>query len=153
MSFFVHSPNGTITIDGETFDLDLFMKVFPDYSLPQGMEKRKYIQEDYHYVSDGMRIYHQEVPWHNGDKIISRLKDLIAVRSHWDEAKKLEEQEAENLQFQSKPYQEKRKSEYPPIEDMVIALWEYIVEEREFSTKEIQTLRNSIKQKYPKKDA
>ena len=44
MSFFVHSPNGTITIDGETFDLDLFMKVFPDYSLPQGMEKRKYIQ-------------------------------------------------------------------------------------------------------------
>ena len=50
-------------------------------------------------------------------------------------------------------YTEARAAEYPPIEDMVIALWEYIVEEREFSTKEIQTLRNSIKQKYPKKDA
>ena len=63
-----------------------------------------------------------------------------------------EEKEVELLQQEQRPYQEKRKSEYPPIDDLVVAIWEYIIEERTDKTKKIQDIRNKIKLKYPKKD-
>lgn len=153
MSFFAHRNDNKIVIDDEFFPLDLFLRVFPEYSLPQGMERRKYTQGEHHYVTDGSRVFHQEMPWHLGDKIISRLPDLISVRALWEQQQREEEKESEELQFQNKPYQDKRKSEYPPTDDLIVALWEYIIEERPVSAREIQKQRKEIKKKYPKKDA
>ncbi len=153
MGFFSHRSDNKIVINDELFSLELFQKVFPEYSLPPGMERRKYTQGEHHYVSDGVSVFHQEVPWHLGDKILSKLTDLISVRSLWEKHKKEEDIEAEKLQFKQQPYQEKRKSEYPPINDLIVALWEHIIEERPpVKIKEIQELRKEIKKKYPKKD-
>lgn len=44
----------------------------------------------------------------------------------------------------------KRSQEYPPINDLIVALWEKIVEGNDSSCEELQDKRMQIKQKYPK---
>lgn len=49
-----------------------------------------------------------------------------------------------------------RASEYPSVEELVVALWEKLVEQDGLTSPKIQELqnkRNSIKEKYPKLDA
>jgi hypothetical protein len=152
MTTFVHRPDNKIIINGEVFSIKLFQKIFPKYSLPQGMERRNYEQGKHHYVSDGLKVFHQEVPWHLGDKIISRLKDLISVRNLWEEELRKDQEETIELQKNQRPYQEKRKEEYPPIDDLIVALWEHTIEGRSKKIKEIQEIRKQVKKKYPKKD-
>ena len=47
-------------------------------------------------------------------------------------------------------YADKRKSEYPPIDDLIVALWENVVEERAASVISLEATRQAIKAKYPK---
>ena len=48
------------------------------------------------------------------------------------------------------PYDQKRRAEYPPINDLIVALWENVVEERAASVIELEAKRQEIKAKYPK---
>jgi len=50
----------------------------------------------------------------------------------------------------NRPYGEKRKSEYPPLNDLIVALWEGVVEERMASIMKLEVKRQEIKAKYPK---
>ena len=50
----------------------------------------------------------------------------------------------------TRPYDEQRKSEYPPIDELVVALWEGVVEERMASITELEAKRQGVKTKYPK---
>jgi len=50
----------------------------------------------------------------------------------------------------TRTYAEKRQAEYPSINELVVALWEGVVEERMASVTELEGLRQSIKTKYPK---
>ena len=47
-------------------------------------------------------------------------------------------------------YQRNRKAEYPSIEELVVALWENVVEERAASVISLEATRQAIKTKYPK---
>jgi len=47
-------------------------------------------------------------------------------------------------------YQRNRKAEYPSIEELVVALWENVVEERAASVISLESTRQAIKNKYPK---
>ncbi len=47
-------------------------------------------------------------------------------------------------------YQRDRKREYPSIEELVVALWEGVVEERMAAVTQLETLRQAVKAKYPK---
>ena len=47
-------------------------------------------------------------------------------------------------------YQRNRKAEYPSIEELVVALWENVVEERAASVISLEATRQAIKNKYPK---
>jgi hypothetical protein len=47
-------------------------------------------------------------------------------------------------------YARNRKGEYPNIEELVVALWESVVEERLAPAIELQAKRQAIKNKYPK---
>ena len=47
-------------------------------------------------------------------------------------------------------YADKRKAEYPSIDDLVVAMWEGVVEERMASVTRLEGLRQAIKTKYPK---
>ena len=47
-------------------------------------------------------------------------------------------------------YQRDRQVEYPSIDELIVALWEGVVEERMASVTALEGLRQSIKTKYPK---
>ena len=50
----------------------------------------------------------------------------------------------------NRPYDEQRKSEYPSIDELIVALWEGVVEERMASVTALEVLRQAVKDKYPK---
>jgi len=47
-------------------------------------------------------------------------------------------------------YDQLRKNEYPSIDELIVALWEGVVEERMESVVALETLRQAVKTKYPK---
>lgn len=47
-------------------------------------------------------------------------------------------------------YQELRAKEYPSTDELIVALWELIVEKRPETANELQAKREAVKQKYPK---
>jgi len=49
-----------------------------------------------------------------------------------------------------RPYNEKRQSEYPSIDELIVALWEGVVEERMESATALEELRQAVKAKHPK---
>ena len=62
--------------------------------------------------------------------------------------------EAEVARMQSEQdatqYQRDRQAEYPSIDELVVALWEGVVEERMASVTALEGLRQAVKTKYPK---
>jgi len=49
-----------------------------------------------------------------------------------------------------RPYNEKRVLEYPSIEELTVALWEGVVEERMQAVTQLEIKRQAVKAKYPK---
>jgi len=47
-------------------------------------------------------------------------------------------------------YQRNRQAEYPSIDELIVALWEGVVEERMASVTALEVLRQAVKDKYPK---
>ena len=47
-------------------------------------------------------------------------------------------------------YARKRKEEYPPMEELIVALWEGVVEERMAAVTLLEGKRQAVKLKYPK---
>ena len=62
--------------------------------------------------------------------------------------------EAEIVRLQTEydalQYQRDRKSEYPALDEIVVALWEAVIEERMASSIDLQGKRTAVKNKYPK---
>ena len=50
----------------------------------------------------------------------------------------------------SQEYARKRKAEYPSIDELVVALWEGVVEERMAAVTSLEGKRQAVKTKYPK---
>ena len=50
----------------------------------------------------------------------------------------------------TRTYAEKREAEYPSLDDLIVALWEGVVEERMASVTALEALRQAVKTKYPK---
>ena len=47
-------------------------------------------------------------------------------------------------------YKRDRQAEYPSIDELIVALWEGVVEERMASVTALEGLRQAVKTKYPK---
>lgn len=62
----------------------------------------------------------------------------------WEESK----DEYLQLEEDKKKISDLRKSEYPSIEEMVIALWERVIEDKQQSAVDIQNIRRLVKEKY-----
>ena len=50
----------------------------------------------------------------------------------------------------TRTYDEKRKAEYPSTNELVVALWEGVVEERMQAVTQVEIKRQAVKAKYPK---
>ena len=53
-------------------------------------------------------------------------------------------------EYDSQAYARNRQAEYPSIDELVVALWEGVVEERMASVTKLEGLRQAVKTKYPK---
>jgi hypothetical protein len=53
-------------------------------------------------------------------------------------------------EYDSQEYARNRQAEYPSIDELVVALWEGVVEERMASVTALEGLRQAVKAKYPK---
>ncbi len=62
-----------------------------------------------------------------------------------EEAKAAEEKAARDAD-----HSWKRKAEYPSLDELVVALWEGVVEERMASVTKLEIKRQAVKAKYPK---
>ena len=51
--------------------------------------------------------------------------------------------------FNAQAYARNRQAEYPSINDLIVALWENVVEERAASVISLEATRQAIKAKYP----
>jgi len=47
-------------------------------------------------------------------------------------------------------YDQLRRNEYPSINDLIVALWENVVEERASAVVSLESKRQAVKSKYPK---
>ena len=54
------------------------------------------------------------------------------------------------VEWDAQEYARNRQAEYPPLNDLIVALWENVVEERAASVIELEAKRQEIKAKYPK---
>ena len=53
-------------------------------------------------------------------------------------------------EYDSQEYARNRQAEYPSIEELVVAMWEGVVEERMASVTRLEGLRQAVKTRYPK---
>ena len=53
-------------------------------------------------------------------------------------------------EYDAQEYARNRQAEYPSLDDLIVALWESVVEERTDAVTELEIKRQSVKDKYPK---
>ena len=70
-----------------------------------------------------------------------------------DEESKILEERANAIEEQindAEAYSKKRKAEYPSVDELIVALWEGVVEERMAAVTKLEAKRQAVKLKYPK---
>ena len=140
----------TIKINGVAFPLDLFMQLEPEY---ESVEYRLYIPEETHTIIEGGHQKGGPLDWEEGNRYILHLKNLHYLQAQ----SKLDDEErqvvVEREKHEALPYYEKRKKEYPPIEELVVSMWENLVKKNPTLKKSVlEQKRQEIKNKYPKPD-
>jgi len=154
MGKFEHKQDGTIVINSVKMPLGLFLRLEPSYTLPAGAKGQTYVQgKGRHIVAK--TPYRITGSWGEGDRYISREREFAAAML----TESLEYKEARDLvakvEAKRRTSQEKRKAEYPSIDELVVALWKHIVEGKSLSecgASDLQAVRESVKSKYPKEN-
>lgn len=154
MIFFKHHED-KITINDQVIDFFVFLKLEPDYEMPTKAKTVTYIPGKLHSWNDGKTNHNLGTTWPQGDRYISRLDEFLMLQKEED----LDNQDTEKLVRDEREkrleYDRKRKLEYPKIEELVIAMWEKLIEKKtldESGVKEIQAIREKIKTDYPKSE-
>ena len=86
--------------------------------------------------------------WNNKEKVYANLiihTDDEKPTQEWLEAELKSQQDAYD-----NDYARNRKEEYPSIDELVVALWEGVVEERMAAVTSLEGKRQAVKAKYPK---
>lgn len=152
MGTFVHHPDGYVIINGERFEMDIFLDVEPDYSLPNPAIHRSYEQGKHHVLSNGKDAWSSQFPWLQGDIYISRLNDFILMRLA-DEQDTLDARDAAfKAEFEQLSPADQRKQKFPQVSEMIEALWRHIVEGEDLNKSgctTIQALRDAVRDQYP----
>lgn len=147
---FVHKADNTIHINGVKIPIEVLKTFDPNYTLPTGIKSVRYtvdptLKTGYHFQHDGSRNLRAEHPCPSLDHYIANLQSIKAIA---DDIK----QDSIDVEQLLTPHTEKRKKEYPDIEELVVALWELIVESNPSAmqrVQDIQSRRLHTKQKYP----
>ena len=100
-----------------------------------GLKKLGFSENDYVLQDDGDGTFIAE--W-KSDQPQPSVSAIETAESEWQA-----EQDATQ-------YQRDRQAEYPSMNELIVALWEGVVEERMASVTALEGLRQAVKTKYPK---
>ena len=153
---FFQQNGDTININNQVkLALSQFRTLEPTYpNLPAGYTERYYEQGVRHDLIGSNQVpIRQENVWQDGDRYLKRIEDFVRLQEIINAEQSLVDQAVNEELDKRKPYDELRRREYPNIEEMVIALWENLVEKQTKAVSgvaAIQKKRTEIKKKYPK---
>jgi len=93
------------------------------------------VTTDFTLQNDGDGVYIKE--WLS-DKPKPTTADIEVAHAEWQS------------EYDAQEYARNRKAEYPSIDELIVALWEGVVEERMAAVTSLEGKRQAVKTKYPK---
>ena len=101
----------------------------------QGLIQLGFKSEDFVLRDDGNGAYIEK--WlSSSDR--PTTADIEAAHTEWQ------------AEHDAQEYARNRKAEYPSVDELVVALWEGVVEERMAAVTKLEAKRQAVKLKYPK---
>jgi hypothetical protein len=139
-----------IFIDGLEIPFEVFKILEPNYNPQSGMEALNYNGEVLVVRTNGITSTISG-KWKDGERYIQRKKDFISLLGM---LRKEDSEVNEEVNAITDP-SGCRKNAFPNIDELVVALWEHIVEKKSLNDSgidELQMKRISVKDKYPLKE-
>lgn len=150
---FTHQADGTIVVGRTRIPLDLFRLLEPQYQLPPDCYSMTYDPSSgrvYDRDSSQGSRYTVHGAWEDGDRFIAREAEFAAMVETDRIETMMARRDAAAAIAERTSYADLRKGEYPSHGELVVALWEMVMENDLRKAYTLQRLREQIKAKYPK---
>ena len=92
-------------------------------------------ENDFILQNDGDGVFIKE--WFS-DESRPTTADIEAAHAEWQ------------AEYDAQEYARNREAEYPSVDELIVALWEGVVEERMAAVTKLEAKRQAVKLKYPK---
>ena len=148
---FERIPSGDFVVEGITIPKQVFLSLEPSYSEPMDTVHFRYDSGVGRTITTKTKQYKILGMWEDGERYFRRLSDLRSAASVSEEETNQEIAEIDTTVAKPAYYRQSRKNEYPPLSDLIVALWENVIEKKtkkESGVDNIQKLRKEIKSKY-----
>ena len=148
---FERIPSGDFVVEGITIPKQVFLSLEPSYSEPMDTVHFRYDSGVGRTITTKTKQYKILGMWEDGERYFRRLSDLRSAASVSEEETNQEIAEIDTTVAKPASYRQSRKNEYPPLSDLIVALWENVIEKKtkkESGVDNIQKLRKEIKSKY-----
>ncbi len=150
---FVHNVSSeTVRINGELFPIKKWLELVPDYEIPSGTSLIHYIPGKKHYIIQNGIPTSKSLVWNAGDFYISKHNDLKIYCQHTQSVDHSKKEDKNNIINPNDPYCVNRKKEYPHINELIVAMWEHIVEGKTLDDSDInrlESIRSAVKKRFP----
>jgi len=149
---FERLESGDFSIDGVVIKRKVFLALEPQYSEPMNTVHLRYEQGVGRTITTTSKQYKIAGEWDEGERYFRRLYDMKRANGSLETYLNQEIAETDSMMIEEKSYRELRKDEYPPLSDLIVAMWENLVEKKskkDSGVEGIQKLRKAIKAKYP----
>ena len=148
---FERIPSGDFVVEGITIPKQVFLSLEPSYSEPMDTVHFRDDSGVGRTITTKPKQYKILGMWEDGERYFRRLSDLRSAASVSEEETNQEIAEIDTTVAKPASYRQSRKNEYPPLSDLIVALWENVIEKKtkkESGVDNIQKLRKEIKSKY-----
>lgn len=152
MKSFVRNPDGNFVINGTPISRTIFCAMEPSYTEMENMEYLRYTENGPRKIVCLGKHHLIEGVWEDGERYMNRVSDYVQASAIVENDAFGNEEQIRSLVEMNETPRGKRRREYPPIEDLVIALWENLIEKKskkDSGVEQIQKLRKAVKAKYP----
>jgi hypothetical protein len=149
---FIRDQDSNFVINGTTIPRSVFLALEPAYVEVENLSFLQYVTGGPRRVVANGKQYLIDGSWDAGERYISRCSDYVVAAALIESETIGTQEEIKKLVEDSKTPRGKRRKEYPPLEDLVIAMWENLIEKKtkkDSGIDQIQKLRKAIKAKYP----
>jgi len=149
--------NDTVQINDIVLPFEEFKLLEPTIEpLPVGYQYLIYTPGKEHEMGGaGRNVIKRSLNWEDGNRYLERYEEFKYYKNKLNEESSIISSNVNVELLKRMPYKEARCQEYPLIDELVIALWEHIVEHKsleESYINKLQQLRESIKNRYSKRE-